>query len=55
MSYVSFTGYAFYIVVRCGFDEHLFLTRCLNAHNDNTFILLLHRCCTTQKYGTLCY
>ena len=35
-SYVSFTGFAFYIAVRCGFDEHLYLTSCLNAHNHNT-------------------
>ena len=34
--YVSFTGFAFYIAVRCGFDKHLYLTSCLNAHNHNT-------------------
>ena len=39
-SYVSFTGFAFYIVVRCGFDKHLYLTSCLNAHNHNTCIHL---------------
>ena len=38
--YVSFTGFAFYIAVRCGFDKHLYLTSCLNAHNHNTFIRL---------------
>ena len=38
--YVSFTGFAFYIAVRCGFDKHLYLTSCLNAHNHNTCIRL---------------
>ena len=33
---VSFTGFAFYIAVRCGFDKHLYLISCLNAHNHNT-------------------
>ena len=33
---MSFTGFAFYIAVRCGFDKHLYLTSCLNAHNHNT-------------------
>ena len=37
---MSFTGFAFYIAVRCGFDKHLYLTSCLNAHNHNTFIRL---------------
>ena len=32
---MSFTGFAFYIAVRCGFDKHLYLTSCLNAHNHN--------------------
>ena len=35
-----FTGFAFYITVRCGFDKHLYLTSCLNAHNHNTCIRL---------------
>ena len=35
-SYVSFTGFAFYIAVRCGFDKHSYLTSCLNAYNHNT-------------------
>ena len=35
-----FTGFAFYIAVRCGFDKHLYLTSCLNAHNHNTCIRL---------------
>ena len=38
--YVYFTGFAFYIAVRCGFDKHLYLTSCLNAHNHNTCIRL---------------
>ena len=38
--YVSFTEFAFYIAVRCGFDKHLYLTSCLNAHNHNTCIRL---------------
>ena len=33
---MSFTGFAFYIAVRCGFDKHLYLTSCLNTHNHNT-------------------
>ena len=37
---MSFTGYAFYIAVRCGFDKHLYLTSCLNALNHNTCIRL---------------
>ena len=38
--YLSFTGFAFYIViaVRCGFGKYLYLTICLNAHNHNTCI-----------------
>ena len=36
---MAFTGFAFYIAVRCGFDKHLYLTSCLNAHN-NTCIRL---------------
>ena len=37
---VSFAGFAFYIAVRCGFDKHLYLTSCLNAHTRNTCIRL---------------
>ena len=33
---MSVTGFAFYIAVRCGFDKHLYVTSCLNAHNHNT-------------------
>ena len=32
--------FAFYIVVRCGFDKHLYLTSCLNAYNHNICIRL---------------
>ena len=38
--YVSFTGFAFYIV---------YLTSCLNAHNHNTCIRLPQTGCTARK------
>ena len=38
--YVSFTGFAFYIAVRSGFDKQLYMRSCLNAHNHNTCIRL---------------
>ena len=44
-----FTGFAFYIAVRCGFDKHLYLTSCLNAHNHNTCIRLAQTGCTARK------
>ena len=47
--YVSFTGLAFYIAVRCGFDKHLYLTSCLNAHNHNTCVRLSQTGCTARK------
>ena len=47
--YVSFTGFAFYIAVRCGFDNHLYLTRCLNAHNHNSSICLPQTSFTARK------
>ena len=53
--YVSFTGFAFYIAVRCGFDKHLYLTSSLNAHNHNTCIRLPQIGCTARKNGTLHY
>ena len=28
---MSFTGFAFYIAVCCGFDKHLYQTSCLNG------------------------
>ena len=37
---MSLMGFAFYIAVRCGFDKHLYLTSCLNAHNRNICIRL---------------
>ena len=40
LSCMCLTGFAFYIAVRCGFDKHLYLTSCLNAHNHNTCIRL---------------
>ena len=46
---MSFTGFAFYIAVRCGFDKHLYLTSCLNAHNHNTCIRLAQTGYTTLK------
>ena len=48
-SYVSFTGFAFYLAVRCGFDKHLYLTSCLNAHNQNTCIRLPQTGCIARK------
>ena len=46
---MSFTGFAFYIAVRCGFAKHLYLTCCLNAHNHNTCIRLPQTGCTARK------
>ena len=48
---MSFTGIAFYIAVRCRFDKHLYLTSCLNAHNDNhnTCIRLAQTGCTARE------
>ena len=47
--YVSFTGFAFYIALRCGFDKHLYLTSCISAHNHNTCIRLPQTGCTARK------
>ena len=47
--HVAFTEFAFYITVRCGFDKHLYLTSCLNAHNHNTCIRLPQTGCTALK------
>ena len=41
--------YGFCIAVRCGFDKHLYLTNCLNAHNHNTCIRLVQTGCTVRK------
>ena len=49
-SYVSFKGFAFYNAVLCGFDKHLYLTSCLNAHNHNTCIRLPQTGCTARKW-----
>ena len=46
---MSFMGFAFYIAVRCGFDKHLYLTSCLNAHNHNICIRLAQTGCTARK------
>ena len=46
---VCLTGFAFYIAVRCGFDKHLYLTCCLNAHNHNTCIRLPQTGYTVRK------
>ena len=47
---VSFTEFAFYIAVRCGFNKHLYLTTsCLNAHNHNTCKRLAQTGCTARK------
>ena len=48
---MSFTGFAFYIAVRCGFDKHLYLTSCLNAHNLITTHIyrLAQTGCTARK------
>ena len=42
-------GFAFYIAVCCGFDKHLYLTSCLNAHNHNTCVRFPQTGCTTRK------
>ena len=42
------TGFAFYITVRCGFDKHLYLPSCLNAHH-NTCIRLPKTGCTARQ------
>ena len=49
-SYESFIGFAFYKAVRCDFDKHLYLIRCLNAHNHNTCTRLPQTGCTAQKW-----
>ena len=46
---MSSTGFEFYIAVRCGFDKHLYLTSCLNAHKHNTCIRLPQTGCTARK------
>ena len=46
---MSFTEFAFYIAVRCDFDNHLYLISCLNAHNHNICIRLAQTGCTALK------
>ena len=46
---MSFTGFAFYVAVRCGVDKHIYLTGYLNAHNHNTYIRLAQTGCTARK------
>ena len=36
-------------LMRCGFDEHLYMTSCLNAHDHNTCIRLLQIGCTARN------
>ena len=52
--YGFFTGFAFYIAVRCGFDKHLYLTSCINAHNHNTCMRLPQTGCTARKMALFC-
>ena len=35
--------------IRCGFNKHLYLISCINAHNHYTCIRLLKTCCTARK------
>ena len=51
--YVSCTGFAFYIAVRCGFVKHFYLTSCLNAHNHNTCTRLPQTGCAARKPALL--
>ena len=44
---MSYTGFAFYIAVHCGFHKHLYLTSCL--HDHNTCIRLPQTGCTARK------
>ena len=42
-------GFAFYIAIRCDFDKHLYLTKCIKARNHNTCIRLPQTGCTARK------
>ena len=42
-------GFALYIAVRCGFDKHLYVTSCLNAHHHNTCIRVPQTGCTARN------
>ena len=46
---MSPTGFSIYIAVRCGFDKHLYLTSCPNAHNHSTCIRLPETGYTARK------
>ena len=46
---MSFTGFAFYIAVSYGFDMHLYLTSCINAHNHTTCVRLPQTGCAARK------
>ena len=46
---MSFTGFAFFIAERCGFDKHLYLTSCLNAQNHIICTRLAQVGCTARK------
>ena len=46
---VYFMGFAIYIAVRGGFDNHLYLRSCLNAHNYNICLRLPQTGCTARK------
>ena len=52
---MSFTGFAFYIAVPCGFDKHLYLTSCLNAHNHIIIIYVCPKQVVGAKNGSLHY
>ena len=47
--YVSFTGFAFYVVVSKQLDKHLYSTSCLNARNHDTCMHLSKTGCTARK------
>ena len=46
---MSFTGFALYIAVCCGFNKHLYLTSFLNAQNHNICIGLPQTGCIARK------
>ncbi len=46
---MSFTGLAFFIAVRFGFDKHIYLTSCLNVQNHITCTRLAQTGCTARK------
>ena len=50
---MSFTGFASYIAVRCGFGKHLYLVSYVNTHSHNTCIRLPQTGCTARKLAFL--